>query len=775
MAFPLKGKRMGPTAKVAPITQPLTTSTIMSRMQEFCDAWTFIEGFDEAWAGTVCEGALVDLPHTAVELPFDYFDERCYQRPFTYQRQLQWEERFKGKEVHLVFDGAMADAKVYVNGAKVLEHPDGYTPFEARLTDHLKPGNNLITVAIDGSENPDIPPFGGRIDYLTYAGIYREVWLKVTDGISIKNVRIETQSVLENEKSVLLECDIANPGALPLEGRWHAEILAPDGAVVATQEADLVGERTRIVFQRLQNIALWTLDEPTLYQVRLSLHSPSHKDEMTRHFGFRTAEFSPDGFRLNGQKVKLIGLNRHQSFPYSGYAQGRASQEKDAEILKFDLACNIVRTSHYPQSPWFLDHCDRIGLLVLEEIPGWQHIGGAKWKDEAVANVRRMIERDWNHPSIILWGVRINESPDDDEFYRRTNEMARSLDPTRQTGGIRKHTNSSLLEDVYTFNDFVLGEFELPFSNRPRMPLRDQNEVTGLDRLVPYMVTEFNGHMFPTKVFDQEQRQAEHATRHLDILNAVYGDDHIAGCTGWCMFDYNTHSDFGSGDRVCHHGVTTMFREPKFAAHVYASQGNPSHRIVLEPVTFWARGERNIGGTLPLIILTNCDRVRLKFPSGAYTDVFPDKSTYPHLPHPPVIVRHENLPESELGKWGTKWHDIEIAGYLGTEEVAKRTYVADPVASRLEVKADRTTLTGEYCETRIIIRALDQVGNLLPFIDAPIKIAVSGPAELIGPDRPSLRGGSTGCWIKSTGDPGSIVLKVSSPRFETQELQIAAS
>ena len=125
-------------------------------------------------------GEAVELPHTAVELPMSYFDETSYHRPFTYQRVIPWEDRFEGKEVALVFEGAMADTQVWVNGQEVIRHRDGYTPFVARLTGHLRRGDNLVTVRIDGSENPEIPPFGGQIDYLTYAGIYREVSLRVT-------------------------------------------------------------------------------------------------------------------------------------------------------------------------------------------------------------------------------------------------------------------------------------------------------------------------------------------------------------------------------------------------------------------------------------------------------------------------------------------------------------------------------------------------------------------------------------------------------------------
>ncbi len=130
--------------------------------------------------------------------------------------------------------------------------------------------------------------------------------------------------------------------------------------------------------------------------------------------------FRADSFYLNGKKNFLRGLNRHQSYPYIGYAAPESLQRQDARILKNDLHCNAVRTSHYPQSQYFLDECDRLGLLVFTELPGWQHIGDAAWKDRACAMLREMLLQNRNHPSIILWGVRINESVDDDEFYTRT-------------------------------------------------------------------------------------------------------------------------------------------------------------------------------------------------------------------------------------------------------------------------------------------------------------------------------------------------------------------
>ena len=741
----------------------------MRSLTAFNDGWTFNEGFSTELTTALGAGETVTLPHTAVELPFSYFDETAYQRPFVYQKMLRADPAWDGNEVSLVFDGAMADAVVCLNGERIGAHKDGYTPFEVRLTGRLREGDNLLAVTIDGSENPEIPPFGGRIDYLTYAGIYRDVWLKVTPAVSIGGVKIETPDVLAARKSVRIRVDLANPQHLTPEGTLTAVLRDAAGKAIATASAPAAA-RMELAMHGLDGIELWDLDSPALYTLDLALGA----DTVTQTFGFRAAAFTPDGFRLNGRPLKLRGLNRHQSFPYVGYALGRAAQERDAEILKHELHLNIVRTSHYPQSTWFLDACDRLGLLVFEEIPGWQHIGGDAWKAEAVENVRRMIRRDWNHPSIILWGVRINESADSHDFYQETNRVAHALDVTRQTGGVRYITDSELLEDVYTMNDFILGNEELG-GNRPRTPLRPTRETTGLDRPVPYMVTEFAGHMYPTKSYDQEQRQVEHVTRHLEVLNAAYGDPQIAGCIGWCAFDYNTHKDFGSGDRICHHGVMDMFREPKFAAFAYASQCEPQEAVVLQPVTFWARGERNIGGVLPLMVLTNCDEVELRYGNNAPKRRMPARDRFPHLPHAPVIFERHHFTADELGLWGMLWKDATITGLIGGRPAAEVRHVADPVTARMAVVADRETISATAGDcVRVMVRALDQAGHKLPFLFEPIEIEVTGAGRRVGPKLVPLRGGSTGFWVESIGTSGPITVSVSSPRFGTATIDLCA-
>ncbi len=366
----------------------------------------------------------MSLPHTAVELPFSYFDEASYWRPFTYQKVLTADPAWAGQEVWLICDGAMADAVVYLNGERLGAHADGYTPFAVRLTGKLTGGNDLLAIKIDGSENPGHPALR-RAHRLS--DLCRHLSRCLAEGGA---AGLDRQGQGRNA---------GRAGRHEVRGRAprSCQPSAPDAGGNADGDAarpgrpsdrDGLGARRRprssCTMDGLDGIALWDLDSPVLYTLDLALGD----DAVTHTFGFRAAEFTPEGFRLNGRPLKLRGLNRHQSFPYAGYALGRAAQERDAEILKRELHVNIVRTSHYPQSTWFLDACDRLGLLVLEEIPGWQHIGGDTWKAEAVANVRRMITRDWNHPSIVLWGVRINESQDNHDFYAETNRVAHELD-----------------------------------------------------------------------------------------------------------------------------------------------------------------------------------------------------------------------------------------------------------------------------------------------------------------------------------------------------------
>ena len=240
-----------------------------------------------------------------------------------------------------------------------------------------------------------------------------------------------------------------------------------------------------------------------------------------------------------------------------------------------ELGCNAVRTCYAPPSPAFLDACDELGLLVFPEMPGWQHIGDEVWQAQALQNCREMVCQYRNHPSIFLWGARISGSPDNEAFYKRTNEAIHRLDPTRPTAGTRSTRKSQLLEDVYAYNDYSYAGRGAGCENRAA--------VTP-DTRKGYLISAFGGQNFPAKPFDDEPHRLVQALHHAAVLNDSIAQPGVAGSFGWCMTDYNTHREFGSGDRICYHGVMDLFRNPKLSAAVYASQKTPRapSDIVLE-------------------------------------------------------------------------------------------------------------------------------------------------------------------------------------------------
>ena len=725
----------------------------------------------------------IGLPHQNVEIPYNYFDEKMYQIITSYKKELTIPKEWKDRSIWVNFEGVMCAATVYLNGELVGEHKGGYTPFSFEITSYLSnTEKDSLAVVVDSTERADIPPFGGTIDYLTYGGIYRGVSLTSFDEARLTETFIKTPNCLEDQKELLVTSTISE--MQPTDKLYGLRIgLYKDNTCLAECEKEVSSGENSLTLEGLKGILLWELTNPVLYDVRVELSHEGHllHKEVIK-IGFRQAEFKPEGFFLNGERVQLIGLNRHESFPYVGYAMPDRVQKKDADILKEELGLNMVRTSHYPQSKAFLDRCDEIGLLVFEEIPGWQHTGDLEWQDRSVQDVRDMIVRDRNHPSIVIWGVRINEAQDNHDFYTRTNELARSLDDTRATGGVRYLENSEFLEDVYTMNDFILDgglrkrmtkvvsnyeTYDNIDEDNAELSLREPRKVTGLDEAVPYLVTEYNGHMFPTKRFDQEERLIEVAMRHAKVQNAAYKDPEISGALGWCAFDYNTHADFGSGDKICYHGVMDMFRLPKYSAAAYQSQRNIDDGIVMTPMTHWARGERSMGGVTPLVIFTNCDEVRFYTGETCAGTFKPDYENFGALPHPPIVINEFT------GNWGEYWYDAYFEGLLDGEVVITSRYSASPVPSELCVEADDTTLTsGDWDATRVVVKVLDQTSQVLPFFMDPISIDVEGVGEIIGPNTLSLIGGEIAFWVKTFGNPGEIEITVKSATLGSKILAI---
>jgi beta-galactosidase len=694
----------------------------------------------------------VVVPHTNLKLPWHSFDEKTYEFVSSYRRRFKLPPEARGRHVFVDFEGVMTASVVWLNGTRLGEYKGGYTPFSFDLTPHLDfDGENVLVVDVDSSERADIPPFGYEIDYLTFGGIYREVALRIVSGSFIENVFAKPKDVLSEHPSLDVDCYLQC-----LEGvkePMRLEVVLKEGDRVVAKSSQNIPPATvaaepavhTVRFASLSSIKLWDLRHPNLYKVDVTLWRGTQRtDEVSRIIGFRDAQFTDHGFELNGKVIKLRGLDRHQTFPFVGQAMPGRVQRRDADILRNKLKCNIVRTSHYPQSRHFLDACDAMGLLVLEEIPGWQHIGDEAWRLISIDNVGRMIRRDWNHPSIILWGVRINESKDDHDFYVRTNRLAHKLDPTRPTGGIRYFQESEFLEDVFTMNDFG---FPLKPPNHPK-----------------YLNTEFVGHTYPTKTIDQVERLTEHTLRHARIHDQLASNPQYAGGIGWCAFDYNTHGDFGSGDRICYHGVTDIFREPKPAAGFYKSQCDPAEEIVLEPAFHWARGDASVGFS-KAVVCSNCDHLKMYIGNELVAEAEPDRKQFTHLRYAPFVV--------ELRELFHRWGDLRVEGYIAGKLVIIRNYSGRGVDMKFALLPDDTNLAGDGADTtRVVLRVTDEFDAIRPFANDAIKLELEGPAEIIGDNPFPLVGGTGAIWVRAKEQAGVVRLTATHPQLGKQQLEL---
>lgn len=704
------------------------------------------------------DAAEVTVPHTVVELPWHAFDDADYQMLSAYTRTLDLRGRSASTRSFVRFEGVMTAATVRVDDRVLARHLGGYTPFEVEVTD--LGDTPTIRIDVDSHHRADIPPFGGRVGFLTFGGIYREVRLEHRPACHLVEPFVSsrptddtgTATSGDGRRDIEVAARLDGFSVLPSGATFRVEVL--DGAeVVAMTDASIDGEHLTATLPAVAGLTRWDIDDPRRYDVRLSVRDADGEllDELTVTTGFRDAAFTSEGFFLNGRRVQLRGLNRHQTYPYVGGAVPRRLQERDAHVLRYDLGCNVVRSSHYPPDSHFLDACDRLGLLVFDEIPGWQHIGDDDWKQVVLHDVQAMVLRDRNHPSVIIWGTRINESLDDHDLYAATAARARELDPTRPTGGVRYFPESELLEDVFTYNDFY-------------WPMLDPVGPTQLN-------TEFAGHTYPTRQGDPTDRHEEHVRRHARVHDHLGSHPTYSGGIGWVAFDYHQGPELNVADRIDAHGVGDVFRHPKPAAAFYASQIDPAERVVLDIVGSWARGDsaeptgRTDPQVLEKLVCTNCDHVEAFVDDDLVATIHPDRQTYPHLPHPPM-----RLP---LGTERFVPSTLRLVGYLDDEVVAERHYAGDGVDRDLVAWAEHGELHADGNDlTQLSFLVTDRFGNRRRAATGVVTVTVKGPVSIVGENPFGLHAGGGAVLIRAGTTPGTATITVDHPRLGSRQVTV---
>jgi beta-galactosidase len=707
----------------------------------------------------------VTLPHTVTPLSWGDWDVSTWQQVWIYRKHLTGPVN-TGTRVFVDFQGVMTSAAVFLGGTQIAQHRGGYLPFSVELTQHLVAGNNVLAVVVD-ARWLDVPPDGAStgapaVDYLEPGGIYRDVALRIVPAVHVSDVFAKPTNVLTATPGADVQLTIDAPSGATGPVAVSAAVL--DGGQVIGTASEIVsldssGTTTVTVsIGGMSGITLWSPDTPKLYQVTGTLVANGVSHSLGVTIGFREATFATDGFHLNGQRLQIFGLNRHQLFPYTGMAASARLQRRDAEILRTELNCNMVRCSHYPQSPDFLDACDELGLMVWEEPPGWQYIGDAAFQDIVLQNVQDMVIRDRNRPSVIVWATRLNETANNTSLYAQTRALAGSLDGTRQTSGaMTTQSTTGWAQDVFAYDDYHQTN-----SNTDATLLAP---ISG----VPYLVTESVGALDGAPLYrwvDTEATLALQAKMHAQVHNLAGANAAYSGLLGWAGIDY---ASLNGGNRIWHNlkwaGVLDTFRIPKPGATFYRSQVDPAVEAVILPAFFWdfGSGSPAAGPGAGSMIATNCDRLEIYFDGVHQVTGTPDTTDYASLAHPPVIV--------DLTFTGTAPTEVRIDGFIGADLVASVQMSADSTRDRLALTVEDASIVGDGSDmTRFTFRALDAYGNQRPYPTGDVALTLAGPATLIAqnPFAFSEYGGVGGGFIRSVASTaGTVTVTATHPTLGT--------
>lgn len=701
-------------------------------------------GFNDANWSKVC------VPHANVITKHAYMDTASYKIISWYRRHFTPPASFNNQRFRLEFEGVAVIATVYVNGSAVgSPHKGAYTPFTIDITDKVKVGqDNVIAVKVDSKRHGEIPPEGREnLDFMVFGGIVRPVTLIVTDPLYVDWVFVATQNPLQTapvNPVVNAKTQIINSSSTQKNCTIITTIVDEQNNVVAASsaQATIPAKGKTTVTQTTSAIAnprLWSVDKPNLYTAFVQVQDASgFVDAYKTRMGIRSLTLSKTDGKcyLNGKPLKLRGLNRHETYPYIGRAAPKRLQRKDADILKYDLGCNLVRASHYPQAPDFLDRCDEIGLLVLEEVPGWQVLGTGEWRDLEKQNLVDMVIRDRNHPSLLSWGCRANETVDD-VWYKSMNDTARSLDPTRLTHGVRF---SHGIDPDFFYEDIWTQNFFMPTDN----PVH-----------IPFITTEFAGHTIVQQAhaWDDDKilvnQIIDESRGHATGQNASYACERWAGLVGWCAFDYNsphrnaTDSDSGRGcmSYVSPHGVSSIFRLPKLAAYFYQSQRDPAfYGPMIRICNYWTPSSPT-----RVVVVSNCEEVALYQDNVLISKKQPE--LYPALPYP--SYHWINVP--------FKSGELKAIGYIGGVAVATHGVKTPGNPATLTVEPDTTALFVGGDMTQVVVSLRDDYGQILHLRADSVTLSAGGSGDFVGEAKTALEGGQIAFYVKTrASQTGSI-------------------
>lgn len=790
----------------------------VDRRSNFDRQWKFIKGdMPNAQSPQFDDGAwsVLDLPHDwSIEGPFDEQAPAGGAGAYLptgigwYRKQFTLPRATAGKRIALQFDGVYQRSEVWINGVSLGMRPYGFITFSYDLTPHLNPPGKLnqVAVRVDNSLQPNCRWYSG-------SGIYRHTWLIVTEPVHLAmwGIVVRTPAISAESADVEVSARLLNEGERDAGCDLLIEIIGPDGAVVqqatAPQSIPHAGETTFVQTLKVAKPALWSSASPHLYTARCTLQTQGRQlDRDTTTFGIREIQFDVDkGFLLNGEHVKLNGVCIHGDGGAVGTAVPERVWERRLQLLQ-EMGCNAIRLSHNPPAPELLDLLDRMGFLVMDEaFDEWKQPKGQtklygyhKYFDEwSARDLSAMLERDRNHPSIVIWSAG-NEVPDQTdphgpETLQALKDIIRQKDPTRlvtvacdQIASEPKAASPEFLEKLdvvgYNYVDRWRDRREKYYSiDRHDYPNRRfiGTESTALyGARGVYAVDQSNSLFFERA--SNTQIEVEQQQKFIRTY------DYVSGDFIWVGIDYLGESRWPSKLAATGALDTCGFRKDNF--YFYQSVWTDAPVLHIYPHWNWAGNE---GQVIPVTCYTNCDTVELflngkSFGTKGYA-----------FPRPGMVGRYGNYPPRarELQTtadlhltWDVPYQPgkLTAVGKKNGQVIRTVDVQTTGAPAKLALTSDRQSiLTSPSDVAHITVQILDQAGRAVPTANDDIAFSIQGEGRILGVDngqpdshegyKANQRRAFNGMALvilQSTGRPGSITLSASSPSLAPAQLKI---
>lgn len=770
----------------------LTALVNAQRKQLFNSNWEFVKNIDTVFSGDLLiknnnvKWEKISLPHTANLEPVEKVTQQ-WQGICFYRKFFSIPVVYREKHIAIQFDAAMQEADIFLNGKHIFNHKGGYLPFYIDISDIVKVGTeNSILVKLDNQNNPIIPP--GKplkdLDFNYYSGIYRNAWLIVKDKLYISDpvasntkagggIFLHYEKVSDKSATAVIKTEIKNDFNNAKSVQVRIALKDKSGKMIGyslskKERVEKAGTKTFTQSFSIYNPKLWLPDSPYLYQLSVDLLKDGRViDNVVIKTGIKTVRIEDGAFYLNDRKIKIRGTNRHQEYPYLGNAASDNAQYRDAWKIK-EAGFNFVRSSHYPQSPAYLDACDELGIMVMDAIPGWQFIGDEAFQQISFQNIREMIRRDRNHASVILWEASLNETGMKKDYMEKANQIVKEELPYENI------YSAGWIDDVY--------DVFLPARQHGKAP-----EYWRKYTKKPFIIAEYgdweyyaqNGNFNQTTYKDLkkeerssrqlrgwgEKRLLQQALNYQEAHNDNLYSPAI-GDANWLMFDYNR----GYAEDIESSGIMDVFRLPKFAFYLYQSQvdpilnsNSPFNKPMLFIANYWQKGSDT-----SIRIFSNCDEVELLLNGKSLGKQKPDKDQYStNLKHPPFTFHLNTFTAGTLTG----------IGYINNKKAIQDAHNTPGVAAKINLRVDysrKELQAGQNDIVFVYADIKDKNGTVVYNSNDKIEFNIKGDAEIVGSPVVSAEAGTAAIVLKAGAKPGPIKISAHAEGIKSAEKIISS-